>query len=89
MKEISISPEGMTWQSLHSFLREVLDFPDYYGENLDALYDCLTDISEPVTLILAAEPIWEASLGEYGVSMLRAFEDAADSNDDLTLKIEE
>ncbi|MEV0678159.1 barstar family protein [Actinosynnema sp. NPDC050436] len=22
-----------------------LDFPDYYGQNLDALYDCLTDLS--------------------------------------------
>ncbi|MEU6153796.1 barstar family protein [Actinosynnema sp. NPDC047251] len=24
---------------------QALDFPDYYGQNLDALYDCLTDLS--------------------------------------------
>ncbi len=24
---------------------EVLDFPPYYGRNLDALFDCLTDLS--------------------------------------------
>ncbi|MDO5825542.1 MAG: ribonuclease inhibitor [Methanosphaera sp. rholeuAM130] len=29
----------------HSYLKKVFDFPDYYGKNLDALYDCLTDIS--------------------------------------------
>lgn len=28
----------------HDYIMEVLNFPDYYGKNLDALYDCLTDI---------------------------------------------
>ena len=28
----------------HNYLKEMLNFPDYYGKNLDALYDCLTDI---------------------------------------------
>ena len=28
----------------HDYLKKVFDFPDYYGKNLDALYDCLTDI---------------------------------------------
>ena len=28
----------------HDYLSEVFDFPSYYGRNLDALYDCLTDI---------------------------------------------
>jgi ribonuclease inhibitor len=29
---------------LHQYLAEKLDFPEYYGANLDALYDALTDI---------------------------------------------
>ena len=29
----------------HAYLRERLDLPDYYGRNLDALYDCLTEMS--------------------------------------------
>ncbi|MBQ4381237.1 MAG: barstar family protein [Oscillospiraceae bacterium] len=33
-------------------MRETLGFPDYYGCNLDALHDCLTDIFEPTTVIL-------------------------------------
>ena len=28
----------------HDYLIRKLDLPDYYGRNLDALYDCLTDI---------------------------------------------
>ncbi len=28
----------------HDYLKEELNFPDYYGRNLDALYDCLTEI---------------------------------------------
>jgi RNAse (barnase) inhibitor barstar len=28
-----------------------LGFPDYYGANLDALWDCLTDLTEPTALV--------------------------------------
>ena len=28
---------------IHEVLKRDLDFPDYYGGNLDALWDCLTD----------------------------------------------
>lgn len=27
----------------HQYLKETLGFPAYYGNNLDALHDCLTD----------------------------------------------
>ena len=35
---------------LHSFLAHELALPAYYGRNLDALADCLGDISEPLLL---------------------------------------
>ena len=31
---------------MHDSLASALDFPDYYGGNLDALMDCLRDVSE-------------------------------------------
>lgn len=36
----------------HDYLKKVLNFPDYYGKNLDALYDCLTDIGVNTVIIL-------------------------------------
>ena len=29
---------------LHDYLKDSLSFPEYYGRNFDALYDCLTDL---------------------------------------------
>ena len=30
----------------HTYLQEKLELPDYYGKNLDALYDCLTELRD-------------------------------------------
>lgn len=35
---------------IHEYIAKSMDFPDYYGKNLDALYDCLTDIDEPTAV---------------------------------------
>lgn len=37
---------------IHTYIAEQMDFPAYYGKNLDALYDCLTDIGSPVSVTL-------------------------------------
>ena len=31
------------WQDIHKVIKKDLHFPGYYGENLDALWDCLGD----------------------------------------------
>ena len=36
-------------QAMHSDLAGALDFPDYYGHNLDALNDCLSVSHRPTT----------------------------------------
>ena len=35
----------------HKYLKEVFDFPEYYGENLDALYDCLSELDDTEVII--------------------------------------
>ena len=41
-----------TYADIHLLLKRELDFPAYYGENLDALWDCLTRfIERPVTVV--------------------------------------
>ena len=39
-----------TAEDLHRALAEGLHFPAWYGGNLDALHDCLTDLNEPTAL---------------------------------------
>lgn len=38
--------------TVHDYLRVTLGFPEHYGKNLDALHDCLGDISEPTRLYI-------------------------------------
>ena len=38
----------------------------YYGANLDALYDCLTEIVEPTQIIVPADITDNEKLGWYG-----------------------
>lgn len=40
---------------VHDYLKEMLEFPEYYGKNLDALFDCLTDLDNVEITITAPE----------------------------------
>ena len=39
-------------QKGHKYLKEIFDFPEYYGENLDALYDCLSEMEDTEIIII-------------------------------------
>ena len=41
-----------TREEMHAYLAKMLHLPAYYGNNLDALHDCLTEIGEEKELIL-------------------------------------
>ena len=51
MREIIIECENLSPAQLHGKIGEALAFPSWYGANLDALYDCLTDLEEDTHLI--------------------------------------
>ncbi len=54
------------------YLKNALSLPDYFGNNLDALYDCLMDLG-PVELQLANPQALIFALGTYGIRMLQVF----------------
>ena len=75
-------------EELHTYLQEALELPDYYGGNLDALYDLLTENTEPLEITISEEVQQEEYLGDYGTQLLCVLQDAAAVNDSLSLRIE-
>ena len=52
MRECIIHGSVVTgWDDLYNKMAADLDFPDWFGRNLDALFDCLTDLqSSQITI---------------------------------------
>ena len=67
-------------EELHSYLKRKMKFPDYYGENLDALFDCLTDISTDT----AVDIKYDAD-NELQRAVLAVFSDAVSQNTHLAI----
>ena len=63
----------------HDYLKKSLNFPDYYGKNLDALYDCLTDIGVDTEIVLKNK-----SYVSYDI--VDTFIDASEENSFLKFK---
>lgn len=91
MREIMIDGTQIDNDSqLHDFLKEALELPDYYGRNLDALWDCLTGwVETPLRIQWVNFQASEAKLGEYSHHVLKLFQDAEKEIEDLHLLIEE
>ena len=63
-----------TREKAHTHMAEAMGFPAYYGANLDALYDCLTDLTGEIRLYHTAA--LRRSLNAYGEKILRVLKDA-------------
>ena len=63
-------------ESLHARLQEALDFPLWYGGNLDALYDVLTDRSDPACILIIGWQELEAADPAYFERFRRVLRDA-------------
>ncbi len=68
---------------LHQTLAQALAFPGWYGGNLDALFDCLTDLSEETTITLLN---WDG-LGDYGQRVKKVLLAAARENARIILQV--
>ena len=76
MEFIIIDGRRMTTiEAAHSYLAKALRLPDYYGRNLDALHDCLTDLSRDVWIILINGDSMDENLGDYAQRLRRVFTD--------------
>ena len=67
---------------VHDYLKEMLHFPEYYGNNLDALHDCLTDLNDLEITITSPDED-----GAIFQKILRVFKAADRKNDSIKLNI--
>lgn len=74
-------------EQAYAYLRELFGFPAYYGNNLDALYDMLTQITEPSFIIF--QPAASDRQSGFYRRLLRVFRDAAEDNPALRLRLED
>ena len=65
---------------LHDTFAEELHFPEWYGRNLDALFDCLTEIQEETEIWLCNKEAMDANLGNYAGVMVKVLSQAAEEN---------
>lgn len=72
-----------TKKAIHLYMKNALDSKEYYGNNLDALYDVLSTYGEPVEIILINEDIFIENLGDYGKSLIKLFKDIEEENTNI------
>ena len=72
-------------KATHAYLKRKLHLPGYYGNNLDALWDCLTTDFSGKMIILNDPILVHKLLGDYGESLLRLFKEVAAANSAIRL----
>lgn len=75
--------------SLHRYLKETLDFPFYYGANLDALHDELTSETSSLRILVRYPAQPKGRMVDYQPRLLQVFRDAQCENYHLQISYEE
>ena len=70
---------------LYDALASSLVFPQWYGRNLDALYDCLTDVREEAEIRIVHRDALRENLEGYASVLERVLQEAAEENPRLMI----
>lgn len=75
---------------IHQKIQTVLGLPDWYGQNLDALWDAITGIMylpAEITIIFQPQTIQALQLSEEVDKIITVFKEAADEFGEIVLNI--
>ena len=88
MRELIINCVDITdKEALHELFAKSLSFPQWYGKNLDALHDCLTEVSEEVVIRICGYEILKEKFGKYASSFKKLLIETAHENSNLKIEI--
>lgn len=79
-----------TYAAVHGRIREELELPAWYGENLDALWDSLFGIMylpADITVIYRPRTQAAAAMRPEVEDIIRVLEEARDQYDEITLTV--
>ncbi len=89
MKNVTLDCTQITTkEQLHGLLARELAFPEWYGNNLDALHDCLTEIGEETRLILSAWKALQENLGDYAARLVYVLHCSSEENPKFQVELE-
>ena len=60
-------------EAAYEHIARICLFPSYFGNNLDALADCLSETGKDVLIVLMNRDSMLEALGDYGFKMLEVF----------------
>ncbi|MBR0576527.1 barstar family protein [Proteiniclasticum sp. BAD-10] len=75
----------ITREKTHAYLKRKFSFPDYYGKNLDALWDLLSTWDQETEVVILHRDAVLEQLGDYGASLLDLFGELQEESRHLTI----
>lgn len=82
MKEYTLNCVGIeSRKEFHSRISQLMNFPDYYGKNLDALFDVLTDICEETLLVIEEDSQLQDQMETYYPRIVKTLKAASRENE--------
>lgn len=89
MKTVAIDGnEIINMMDIHRIFAEELEFPEWYGMNLDALFDCLCDMTEEVEIVIENKTELSENLGVSFEKLCAVLDDACEENGNISVEIE-
>lgn len=72
-------------EAVYSQLNRLFCFPNYFGNNLDALWDVLTEETEATTIYFKNVATLREQLDGYGEKLIRLFQNLEKRTDNYTV----
>ena len=86
MKELIVDGKFMqSKEAMYRHLTRVFSLPSYFGNNLDALWDVLTENDEPTEINFINVDLTRAYLGNYGDNLIGLLKKLEQENENYTI----